>query len=49
MLKKASKVIIDSSGKGMSGVVPYMPLSDKEGTAKRSGAPKDAAQKQAQP
>ncbi|SCK26157.1 FtsH protease activity modulator HflK [Vogesella sp. LIG4] len=29
VLKKASKVIIDSSGKGMSGVVPYMPLQDK--------------------
>ncbi|NMM38654.1 MAG: FtsH protease activity modulator HflK [Glaciimonas sp.] len=30
VLKKASKVIIDSSGKGMSAVVPYMPLSEKE-------------------
>jgi len=29
VLKKSSKVIIDSSGKGMSGVVPYMPLSEK--------------------
>ena len=29
VLKKASKVIIDSSGKGMSGVVPYMPLSEQ--------------------
>lgn len=28
VLKKASKVIIDSSGKGMSGVVPYMPLGE---------------------
>lgn len=28
VLKKASKVIIDSSGKGMSGVVPYLPLND---------------------
>ncbi len=34
VLKKSSKVIIDSSGKGMSGVVPYMSLSDKTpGTA----------------
>jgi membrane protease subunit HflK len=49
VLKKASKVIIDSSGKGMSGVVPYMPLSDKDATAKRTGAPKDAAPKEAQP
>jgi membrane protease subunit HflK len=29
VLKKSSKVIIDSSGKGMAGVVPYMSLSDK--------------------
>ncbi len=49
VLKKASKVIIDSSGKGMSGVVPYMPLSDKDGTAKKVGAPKDATQKGASP
>jgi membrane protease subunit HflK len=30
VLKKASKVIIDSSGKGVSGVVPYMPMSDQK-------------------
>jgi membrane protease subunit HflK len=30
VLKKASKVIIDSSGKGMSGVVPYMPMSEQK-------------------
>ena len=30
VLKKATKVIIDSSGKGVSGVVPYMPLSEKD-------------------
>jgi membrane protease subunit HflK len=30
VLKHAGKVIIDSSGKGMSGVVPYMPLSEKD-------------------
>lgn len=29
VLKKASKVIVDTSGKGVSGVVPYLPLSDK--------------------
>ena len=28
LLKKATKVIIDSSGKGVSGVVPYMPMPD---------------------
>jgi membrane protease subunit HflK len=27
LLKKSSKVIVDSSGKGMAGVVPYLPLS----------------------
>jgi len=30
MLKKATKVIIDTSGKGMSGVVPYMPLAERD-------------------
>lgn len=38
VLKKASKVVIDSSGKGMSGVVPYMALSEKE-----KNPPKDNA------
>ena len=28
LLKKSAKVIIDSSGKGVSGVVPYMPMPD---------------------
>jgi membrane protease subunit HflK len=28
VLHKASKVVIDSSGKGVSGVLPYMPLSE---------------------
>ncbi|MDB6049308.1 MAG: HflK protein [Pseudomonas sp.] len=35
VLKKASKVIIDSSGKGMSGVVPYLPLSDPGKTVQK--------------
>ena len=30
VLKKASKVIIDTSGKGMAGVVPYLPLTEKD-------------------
>ncbi len=30
VLKKATKVIIDSSGKGVAGIVPYMPLSEKD-------------------
>jgi modulator of FtsH protease HflK len=28
VLKKASKVVVDTSGKGMSSVVPYMPVSE---------------------
>ena len=28
LLRKSGKVIIDSSGKGLSGIVPYMPLSE---------------------
>ncbi|MDR3461888.1 MAG: hypothetical protein P4L76_06195, partial [Beijerinckiaceae bacterium] len=28
VLRRASRVVIDSSGKGVSGVVPYMPLGD---------------------
>lgn len=38
VLKKASKVmIVDSSGKGMSGVVPYLPLQDKAKPAGKEG------------
>jgi membrane protease subunit HflK len=33
VLKKAAKVIIDTSGKGVSGVVPYLPLAGNEKTA----------------
>jgi modulator of FtsH protease HflK len=29
MLNRATKVIIDTSGKGVNGVVPYMPLTEK--------------------
>jgi membrane protease subunit HflK len=29
VLRKATRVIIDTSGKGVSGVVPYLPLGDK--------------------
>ena len=49
VLKKASKVIIDSSGKGMSGVVPYMPLSEKDRAVPKAGGQKDGTQKDAQP
>jgi len=44
VLKKASKVVIDSSGKGMSGVVPYMLLPDKNKSLQ-----KDEFQKELQP
>ena len=28
LLKKSSKVIVDASGRGMSGIVPYLPMSE---------------------
>jgi modulator of FtsH protease HflK len=28
LLKKSSKVIIDASGKGVSSIVPYLPMSE---------------------
>lgn len=37
MLKKASKVVIDSSGRNVSGIVPYMPLSDQKDRANGQG------------
>lgn len=45
VLKKASKVIIDSSGKGMSGVVPYISLSEKDRGTQKEGAQGNGAQK----
>ena len=30
VLKKSTKVIIDTSGKGVAGVVPYMPIAEKD-------------------
>ncbi|WP_248915328.1 FtsH protease activity modulator HflK [Pseudomonas moorei] len=39
VLKKSSRVIIDSSGKGMSGVVPYMPLSEPGKSAAKEAHP----------
>lgn len=39
VLKKATKVIIDTSGKGVSGVVPYMPLAEKDKTAPKEPKP----------
>lgn len=40
LLKKSGKVIIDSSGKGLAGVVPYMPLSEGRDKAASNGAAK---------
>jgi len=39
VLRKSTKVIVDSSGKGVSGVVPYMPLSELK---LKPGAPAQA-------
>lgn len=38
VLKKAAKVIVDTSGKGVSGVVPYLPLADKADKTAEKGA-----------
>jgi membrane protease subunit HflK len=37
VLKKATRVIVDTSGKGVSGVVPYLPLTDKVKPASKDG------------
>ena len=39
VLKKATKVIIDSSGKGVSSVVPYMPIAEKDKTVPKEPKP----------
>jgi membrane protease subunit HflK len=39
LLKKSGKVIIDSSGKSLSGVVPYMPLSEGKDKSPASPTP----------
>ena len=40
VLKKASKVIVDTSGKGVNGVMPYLPVSEfKAAPASPSAAP----------
>jgi hypothetical protein len=40
MLRKATKVILDTSGKGVSSVVPYMPVTE---TRTRPGPPQGLA------
>jgi membrane protease subunit HflK len=42
MLRRAAKVILDTSGKGMAGVVPYLSLSEPDKAAAKDAA-KDAA------
>ncbi len=39
VLKKASKVIVDTSGKGVSSVMPYMPVTEFKPSAAPAGAP----------
>ena len=43
MLRRASRVVIDSSGKGVTSVVPYMPLAEAPKTAAAPGLPSAAA------
>jgi len=43
VLKKASRVIVDSSGKGMSSVVPYMPIQDQKDKAAAAVAAQGAS------
>jgi membrane protease subunit HflK len=38
LLRKSGKVIVDTSGKGVSGVVPYMPVSEGRDRASAPGA-----------
>jgi membrane protease subunit HflK len=40
VLKRATKVIIDTSGKGVTGIVPYLPLADKDKTDAAKEQPK---------
>jgi len=46
VLRKATKVIVDTSGKGVAGVVPYMPLSE---TRARTYAPPAPAMRPQEP
>ncbi len=39
MLRKAARVILDGSGKGMTGVVPYLPLDDRDRAATAAKEP----------
>jgi len=48
VLRKANRVIIDSSGKGVSGLVPYLPLTDLKPPAGADQKPKLGAPGQEQ-
>jgi membrane protease subunit HflK len=40
VLRKATRVIVDTSGKGVSGVTPYLPLTDRDKAPASREAPK---------
>ena len=44
VLRKASKVVVDTSGKGVSGVVPYMPVTEFKPPAPSTPGPAAPAQ-----
>jgi len=43
VLRKSSRVIIDSSGKGVSGIVPYLPMGDPRDKSAPAAAPQPGA------
>lgn len=43
VLRKAGRVIVDGSGKGTAGIVPYLPLGDGAAREKGAAAPKEPA------
>ena len=45
LLKKASKVIVDASGKGVSSVVPYLPMTEFKPSAPAPATPPPGAAK----
>lgn len=49
VLRKANRVIVDSSGKGMASLVPYLPLPDLPGAAGAMPAPPAASPEKGKP
>ena len=39
LLKKSSKVVVDASGKGLSSIVPYLPMTEPKLSPPSLGAP----------